>query len=108
MLLAHLLMVPSNSDLDISALFSVRDLEVGFYTPPPTAESAYFASKAGMTPCDIRVNVIAPGVYPSELTEGLITQAGIDGVASVDGKWRRDFILATGADRAMDIVGVAL
>lgn len=90
------------------------------YLRVPMNFGAYPASKAAAThivkhlagtlvPYAIRVNAIAPGLFPSDLAAGLIARANRDGGdATADGAFGKDFIPAERLGRTEDIVGTML
>ncbi|RYN71953.1 hypothetical protein AA0117_g9119 [Alternaria alternata] len=81
----------------------------GAFNRVPMAGYAYAGSKAAavhimkalattLVPYDIRSNVLAPGLYPSEMTAGMLTQD----------KWPRDFIPEQRAGNIKDMAGALL
>ncbi|KAI0408823.1 hypothetical protein F4802DRAFT_298181 [Xylaria palmicola] len=85
---------------------------IGAYNRVPLAGYAYGSTKAavhhmmkqfatGLAPFGIRSNVIAPGIFPSELTEDLVSQLDRGG-------WHRDFVPAERAGDAEDLAGAVL
>ncbi|KAF1831421.1 NAD(P)-binding protein [Decorospora gaudefroyi] len=83
---------------------------VGAFIRVSLAGYAYAASKAAavhmmkqmatnLVPYDIRSNVIAPGLYPTEMT---------DGIFEVKDKWPRDFIPLQRAGDVKDMAGAIL
>lgn len=91
------------------------------YLRIPEIFGAYGASKAAAThlvkhlagvliPHHIRVNGIAPGLFPSELAAGLIAKGGrADGKKPTeDGAFGTDFIPATRLGKEEDIAGAML
>lgn len=90
------------------------------YMRVPANFGAYPASKAATThlvkhlsgtlvPYSIRVNAIAPGLFPSELAAGLIAQAGSSTQdPTEDGAYEKSFIPAQRLGRPEDIIGTML
>ena len=90
------------------------------YLRVPKTFGAYPASKAATThlvkhlagtlaPYSIRVNGIAPGLFPSELAAGLIASGGeTDKDPTEEGAYEVDFIPAQRLGKTDDIVGVML
>ncbi|KAK5169672.1 uncharacterized protein LTR77_005650 [Saxophila tyrrhenica] len=90
------------------------------YLRVPGNFGAYPASKAATThivkhlsgtlaPYSIRVNAIAPGLFPSELAAGLIAQGGkTDKDVTEEGAFDKSFIPAERLGRTDDIVGTML
>jgi NAD(P)-dependent dehydrogenase (short-subunit alcohol dehydrogenase family) len=81
----------------------------GAFNRVPMAGYAYAGSKAAvvhmmkalattMVPYDIRSNILAPGLYPSEMTVDMLTQE----------KWPRDFIPEQRAGNIKDMAGAIL
>ncbi|CAA9961266.1 Short chain dehydrogenase/reductase [Pyrenophora teres f. maculata] len=81
----------------------------GAFNRVPMAGYAYAGSKSAavhimkqlatnLVPYDIRSNVIAPGLYPSEMTEGILKQE----------TWPRDFIPEQRAGNIKDMAGAIL
>lgn len=90
----------------------------GFLRAVPTG-FAYNFSKAGVNSLikslstvlagyDIRVNGIAPGIYHSEMSDGLFQSQGIPDKGITDGTVPRDTIPLTRAGSEEDIAGVLL
>ncbi|KAJ5160063.1 Short-chain dehydrogenase/reductase SAT3 [Penicillium canariense] len=80
---------------------------------------AYNVSKAAVThlikslstnlsPYDIRVNGIAPGLYHSEMAENLFADGGIQGSGISDGSFPREMIPLTRGGSSEDIAGLIL
>lgn len=91
---------------------------IGAFNRVPMAGFAYAASKAGvvhmmkqlatlLAKYDIRSNVIAPGLYPSELTEAGLRKRGIEDPTQ-EGSFERDYIPATRTGAEQDIAGTVL
>lgn len=90
------------------------------YLRVPGNVGAYPASKAATThmvkhlsgalsPYSIRVNAIAPGLFPSELAAGLIAQGGGSGKEPTEeGAYEKSFIPAQRLGKTEDIVGTML
>lgn len=90
------------------------------YLRVPANVGAYPASKAATThmvkhlsgtlaPYSIRVNAIAPGLFPSELAAGIISQAGNSGAEPTEeGSFDKTFIPAQRLGKTEDIVGTML
>ncbi|KAI1113545.1 hypothetical protein F5Y14DRAFT_417560 [Nemania sp. NC0429] len=85
---------------------------IGAYNRVPIAGYAYGSSKAavhhmmkqfatGLVPYGIRSNVIAPGFYASEMTEGLIAKGNAEG-------WPKTVVPAQRAGDQEDIAGAVL
>jgi NAD(P)-dependent dehydrogenase (short-subunit alcohol dehydrogenase family) len=91
----------------------------GYLRNPPNI-GAYPASKAATThlvktlagtlaPYSIRVNAIAPGLFPSDLAAGLIAQGGETGQdPTEEGAFEKSFIPAQRLGKTDDIVGTVL
>ncbi|KAK3715830.1 hypothetical protein LTR37_006813 [Vermiconidia calcicola] len=90
------------------------------YLRTPSNLGAYPASKAAtthlvkhlagtLTPYSIRVNAIAPGLFPSELAAGLIAQGGQGNKEPTEvGAFAKSFIPAERLGKTEDIVGAML
>jgi NAD(P)-dependent dehydrogenase (short-subunit alcohol dehydrogenase family) len=90
---------------------------IGGYMRKVSTGYAYQTSKAAVTSLtkllctsllgyDIRVNGIAPGIYPSEMTAGGIQAQGLDGLGVTDGDFPRTMIPLTRAGSEQDIGGL--
>ena len=91
---------------------------IGAFNRIPQAGFAYSASKAAvihmmkqlstlLSKYDIRSNVIAPGLYPSELTESGLKKRKIEDPTK-EGSFDRSYIPATRTGTEEDIAGVVL
>ena len=91
---------------------------IGGFNRQPLAGFAYSASKAAVNHLvksmatvfgryDIRVNSIAPGLYLSEMSEGLFARMGIT-EGTKEGSFPRDLIPMTRGGGEEDIAGVVL
>nr|OQO29382.1 hypothetical protein B0A51_03164 [Rachicladosporium sp. CCFEE 5018] len=89
------------------------------YLRVPGSNMAYGASKAAathmvkhlsgtLTPYSIRVNAIAPGLFESELANGLIGGLGVDGDPTREGSVSKGIIPAGRVGREGDVVGTVL
>ncbi|KAI7163480.1 NAD(P)-binding protein [Hortaea werneckii] len=90
------------------------------YLRVPMNMGVYPASKASAThlvkhlagtlvPFSIRVNAIAPGLFPSDLAAGLIARANTDGGDATEyGAFGKDFIPAERLGRTEDMAGTVL
>lgn len=92
---------------------------VGGYNRRPLANMSYGPSKAAvlhlskqlstvLTAYDVRVNVIAPGLYLSEMTQGSYERQGKRENHNVEGTWERSVIPATRGGDEEDMAGVVL
>jgi NAD(P)-dependent dehydrogenase (short-subunit alcohol dehydrogenase family) len=61
-----------------------------------------------LVPYDIRANVIAPGLYFSEMTEGMYKAQGKVETHNVEGTFPKDVIPATRSGDDLDMAGVIL
>ena len=77
---------------------------------PSTAATHLVKHLTGvLAPYDIRINAIAPGLFPSELAAGLIAQGDTGGKEPTDeGAYDRTFIPAERLGKTDDIVGTML
>ncbi|KAF2867594.1 hypothetical protein BDV95DRAFT_630983 [Massariosphaeria phaeospora] len=85
---------------------------IGAFNRVPAAGYAYGSSKAAvvhmmkqfatcLVPYDIRSNIIAPGLFPSEMTQETMDHLGKDG-------WDREFVPAQRAGDVQDMAGAVL
>lgn len=92
---------------------------VGGYNRTPMGNLSYGPSKAGvihmtkqlstvLVPHDIRANTIAPGLYFSEMTEGMMKNQNKLDTHNIEGTWPRDYIPATRSGDEEDMAGVVL
>ncbi|KAG7145965.1 Short-chain dehydrogenase/reductase VdtF like protein [Verticillium longisporum] len=90
----------------------IATASVASFNRQPLAGYAYSSSKAGvvhlmkvfstaLVPYDIRSNIIAPGFYPSEMTEGLLTKQG-------DKPWPKSVIPEERPGDIQDMAGAVL
>ncbi|PNH53406.1 hypothetical protein VD0002_g2967 [Verticillium dahliae] len=90
----------------------IATASVASFNRQPLAGYAYSSSKAGvvhlmkvfstaLVPYDIRSNIIAPGFYPSEMTEGLLAKQG-------DKPWPKSVIPEERPDDIQDMAGAVL
>ena len=79
----------------------------GAYPPSKAATTHIVKHLAGtLVPYSIRVNAIAPGLFPSELAEGLIAQGGRSKEdPTEEGAYDKSFIPAERLGKTEDIVG---
>jgi len=89
------------------------------YLRVPGQILAYGASKAAAThlvkhlagslaPYSIRINAIAPGLFPSDLAEGIIATVGAKGDPSEEGSIAKSFIPAERVGRGEDMAGTVM
>lgn len=92
---------------------------IGAYNRQPLGNLSYPASKAGvvhltkqlatlLVSYDIRANVIAPGLYLSEMTEKMYKAQGKAESHNVEGTFTKDVIPATRSGDEQDMAGVIL
>ena len=85
----------------------------------PLGNMSYGPSKAGvihltkqlattLTAYDIRANVLAPGLYFSEMTQGMYAAQGKTEIHNIEGTFKKDFIPATRSGDEEDMAGVIL
>lgn len=96
----------------------ITTASIGAYNRIPLGSMTYGPSKAGvihltkqlaslLVPHDIRANVIAPGLYYSEMTAGMYQARGVEG-RNEEGSWPKDVIPAGRGGEEADIGGVVL
>ena len=61
-----------------------------------------------LVPYDIRANCIAPGLYLSEMTEGMMKSQGREESHNVEGNWPKEVVPATRTGDESDMAGVVL
>ncbi|EXJ84458.1 hypothetical protein A1O3_05126 [Capronia epimyces CBS 606.96] len=92
---------------------------IGGYNRQPLSSLSYGPSKAGvihltkqlatvLVPYDIRANIIAPGLYYSEMTETMYKNQGRAEGHNVEGTFPKDIIPATRSGDEQDMAGVIL
>lgn len=92
---------------------------IGGYNRRPLGNLSYGPSKSGvihftkqlatfLTAYDIRANVIAPGLYFSEMTEGMYKAQGKLETHNIEGTWDKNIIPATRTGDEQDMAGVIL
>lgn len=92
---------------------------IGGLNRKPFGNFSYGPSKAGvihltkqlattLADHDIRANTIAPGLYLSEMTEGMMKSAGTHDAHNVEGTWPKSMIPATRSGDEEDMAGVLL
>lgn len=92
---------------------------IGAFGRRSLGSMAYPSSKAGvihyakqlatlLTTYDIRSNIIAPGLYFSEMTEGVYAAQGKTEIHNIEGAFTKDFIPATRGGDEQDMAGVIL
>ncbi|KAJ9633760.1 hypothetical protein, variant [Exophiala oligosperma] len=92
---------------------------IGGYSRQPLGNLSYGPSKAAvrhlskqlstlLVSYDIRVNVIAPGLYLSEMTEGMYKSLGKSETHNVEGTFNKEWIPATRSGDEQDMAGVIL
>lgn len=97
----------------------ITTTSVGGYNRKPLGNLSYGPSKAGLlhmtkqlatllVPYDIRANSIAPGLYLSEMTEGMYKNTGKLDNHNVEGTWAKEFVPATRTGDEEDMAGVVL
>ena len=97
----------------------ITTASVGAFNRRPLGNISYGPSKAAvvhlskqlatvLTPYDIRVNVIAPGLYLSEMTGGMYEKQGKMAGHNVEGTWSKEIIPATRGGDEEDMAGVVL
>ncbi|MBE7181714.1 MAG: SDR family oxidoreductase [Terriglobus roseus] len=97
----------------------ITTASVGGYKRRPLGNLSYGPSKAAvmhlskqlstvLTSYDVRVNVIAPGLYLSEMTGGMYEKQGKREGHNVEGTWEKSVIPATRGGDEQDMGGVVL
>lgn len=97
----------------------ITTASVGGYNRRPLGNLSYGPSKAAvmhlskqlstvLTSYDVRVNVIAPGLYLSEMTGGMYERQGKREGHNVEGTWEKSVIPATRGGDEQDMGGVVL
>lgn len=92
---------------------------IGGFNRSPLGNLSYGPSKAGvihltkqlatvLVPYDIRANTIAPGLYYSEMTEGMYKAQGKVDTHNVEGTWDKKLVPATRSGDEEDMGGVIL
>ena len=92
---------------------------IGGFNRKPLGNLSYGPSKAGLmhmtkqlatllVPYDIRANCIAPGLYLSEMTEGMMKSQGREESHNVEGNWPKEVVPATRTGDESDMAGVVL
>lgn len=97
----------------------ITTASIGAYNRKPLGNYSYPASKAGvvhfskqlattLVPYDIRVNVIAPGLYYSEMTHGMYQAQGKTDIHNIEGAFSKEVVPATRTGDEQDMAGVIL
>lgn len=92
---------------------------IGGFNRKPLGNLSYGPSKAGvihltkqlatsLTAYDIRANVIAPGLYFSEMTQSMYAAQGKTEIHNIEGAFQREVIPATRSGDEEDMAGVIL
>ncbi len=97
----------------------ITTASIGGFNRKPLGNLSYGPSKAGLmhmtkqlatllVPYDIRANSIAPGLYLSEMTEGMMKNQGKAESHNVEGTWPKGMIPATRSGDEEDMAGAVL
>jgi NAD(P)-dependent dehydrogenase (short-subunit alcohol dehydrogenase family) len=92
---------------------------IGGYNRKPLGNFSYGPSKSAvihltkqlatsLVPYDIRANVIAPGLYYSEMTHGMYQAQGKTEIHNIEGAFSKDVVPATRTGDEQDMAGVIL
>ncbi|KIV93997.1 hypothetical protein PV10_05162 [Exophiala mesophila] len=92
---------------------------IGGYSRVPLGNLSYGPSKSAvihftkqlassLVPYDIRANIIAPGLYFSEMTEDMYKAQGKVDIHNIEGAWDKKLIPATRTGDEQDMAGVIL
>ena len=97
----------------------ITTASIGGFNRKPLGNLSYGASKIGvvhltkqlatsLVPYDIRANVIAPGLYYSEMTHGMYQAQGKTEVHNIEGAFPKEMVPATRTGDEQDMAGVIL